>query len=191
MIEWRSPIREDGYAEYYDEEFLERLGIWDLRYPLSSFWPKSGPRWDGLARTCGRKYILVEAKAYVEEGVDYRSGAGPDSLKQIRSALEEAKIAFGAASAAPWEAPFYQYANRLAHLYFLVEKNDLDAYLVFLYFADAPDVPHPCSVEQWIGARRLTEKCLGLGKHRFANRVATVTMDPTKLVSNKPKGADA
>ena len=29
---------------------------------------------------------------------------------------------------------FYQYANRLAHLYFLKELNKVDAALVFIYF---------------------------------------------------------
>jgi len=106
--------------------------------------------------------ILVEAKAYIEEGVDYTSRAGrPSSIEKITSALAEAKLAFGADPNAPWHAPFYQYANRLAHLYFLRELNGLDAYLLFLNFADAH--PNPCSVAEWEGAIRLTRKCLGLG----------------------------
>jgi len=62
-IEWLSPVKSDEYAEYYDEEFLERLGVSNVRVPLHSFWPRSGPRWDGLARTDSGKVILVEAKA--------------------------------------------------------------------------------------------------------------------------------
>jgi hypothetical protein len=50
-IEWLSPITSDEYAEYYDESFLELLGIDNLKVPLRDFWPRSGPRWDGLART--------------------------------------------------------------------------------------------------------------------------------------------
>ena len=34
---------------------------------------------------------------------------------------------YGASTDANWESPFYQYANRLAHLHFLVEKNQIDA----------------------------------------------------------------
>ena len=48
------------------------------------------------------------------------------------------------------------------------------AYLLFLYFADAPDVPNPCTEQQWQGAQRLTEKCLGLGAHRFRKSVGTL-----------------
>jgi len=173
-ISWLSPTAPDEYAEYFDESFLKLLGIDDLKVPLRDFWPRSGPRWDGLARTASGKVILVEAQAYIEEGVDYRSKASPASLAKINEALGSAKAAFKANPDAPWEAPFYQYANRLAHLYYLRELNGVDAHLLFLYFADAPDVPAPSSVDEWQGAIRLTEKCLGLGKHPFRNHVSTV-----------------
>jgi hypothetical protein len=174
QIEWLSPIAADGYAEYFDREFLSRLGVSNLKVPLSDFWPESGPRWDGLARTASGKLILVEAKAHIEEGVDYKSGAGPRSLERISAALNQAKSAFAASDDAPWESPFYQYANRLAHLYFARQLNGLDAYLLFIYFADAPDVPKPCTTQEWQGAVRLIEKCLGLGTHDFRNHVGTL-----------------
>lgn len=178
QISWLSPVESDGYAEYYDEAFLERLGVSNLKVPLRDFWPQSGPRWDGLARTDSGRLILVEAKAYIEEGVDYRSKAGPGSMVKIQAALAKAKKGFRCTEDAPWESPFYQYANRLAHLFFLYELNNLDAYLVFLYFADAPDVPSCCSREQWEGAIRLTEKCMGLpAKHPYRDRVRTIIMD--------------
>ena len=171
-IRWRSPIQEDDYAEYYDEAFLQRLGVNDLSMPLKSFWPASGPRWDGLARTRSGKVLLVEAKAYIEEAVDYRSRASSDSLKLITRSLADAKKAFGARPEATWDAPFYQYANRLAHLHFLAGLNKVDAYLLFVYFADAPDVPEPCATQQWEGAIRLVTKCLGIEAHRYHGRVA-------------------
>lgn len=37
-----------------------------------------------------------------------------------------------------WTERFYQYANRLAFLYFLREVNGIEAYLVFLYFLNDP-----------------------------------------------------
>jgi hypothetical protein len=174
QIEWLSPIAADEYAEYFDREFLTRLGVSNLKVPLGDFWPESGPRWDGLARTASGKLILVEAKAYIEEGVDYKSGAGPRSLKKISTALSRAKSAFAATDDASWESPFYQYANRLAHLYFARQLNGLDAYLLFVYFADAPDVPKPCTTQEWQGAVRLIEKCLGLATSDLRNHVGTL-----------------
>jgi hypothetical protein len=79
-IQWLSPVASDEYAEYYDRSFLTLLGVDDSKAPLETFWPASGPRWDGLAKTSGGKVILVEAKAYIAEAVDFGSKAGPQSL---------------------------------------------------------------------------------------------------------------
>jgi hypothetical protein len=166
-IEWRSPLVADEFAEYFDQSFLDRLDVASLKVPLEDFWPASGPRWDGLARTASGKVILVEAKAYIEEAVDFGTRGSPPSKAKIVAALSAAKAAFGVPVDAPWEAPFYQYANRLAHLHFLRGLNDQDAYLLFLYFAEAPDVPRPCSTAQWEGAIRLSERALGLGEHQY------------------------
>lgn len=185
-ITWLSPIESDHFAEYYDQDFLDRLGVTNLKVPLNRFWPRSGPRWDGLARTHSGKLILVEAKAYIEEAVDFCSKAGLKAMTQISVALQKAKQAFGASPDAPWEAPYYQYANRLAHLCFLHCENELDVYLVFLYFADAPDVPYPCSVSEWHGAERLLKKSLGLGPHPFRDRVATIIWSVPQMLSHKP-----
>lgn len=188
-IAWLSPIESDGYAEYFDHSALDLLGLANLSTPLEKFWPRSGPRWDGLARTSTGRILLVEAKAYIEEGVDYQSSAAPISLTRIRKSLEEAKHAYRARKEARWDSPFYQYANRLAHLYYLSRVNKVDAYLLFVYFADAPDVPNPCSVAEWKGAERLTRKCLGLGNHPFRNRVGTIIWSVPEMLS-RGKGSD-
>ena len=177
VIDWRSPRQDDEYAEYYDEAFLDRLGVDELTMPLDEFWPKSGPRWDGLARATDGKLILVEAKAHIDEVVDYRSKASPDALRRIEERLDEAKSAFRATKDACWHMPFYQMANRLAHLYYLAGINGKDAYLVFIDFANAPDVPEPASFKEWRGAVRLAHKCLGLKDSRLARRVTTIIVD--------------
>jgi len=159
--------------------------------PLDEFWPKSGPRWDGLARTMDGKLILVEAKAQIEEVVDYRSKASPDALRRIEERLEEAKLAFHATKDTCWHTPLYQMANRLAHLYYLAGINGKDAYLVFIDFANAPDVPEPASPEEWRGAVRLARKCLGLKDSKLARRVATIIVDLKHGNSRPSAGAEA
>lgn len=185
LIDWRSPIEPDEYAEYYDGAFLDRLGLAPdrLSVPLEQFWPSGGPRWDGLARTSSGAVILIEAKAYVEEAVDFRSQAGEESLKAIRASLAKAKEAFRASARANWEEPFYQYANRLAHLYYLRALNGVDAHLVFVCFAGAPDVPRATSAEAWSGAIRVIECGLGLGAHPFKPYVHHLVVDVDKLTS--------
>ena len=183
-IEWLSPIASDEYAEYFDEEFLTRLGLKHLKVPLREFWPRSGPRWDGLAKTKSGKLILIEAKAHIGEAVTFHSKAKSDTLEQIDRALSATKKGFRASEAAPWGSPFYQYANRLAHLYFLRQLNAIDAYLVFLYFSDAPDVPKPPPSEaEWKGAIELTEKCLGLGEHPFQKYVGSLIWSVPEMLS--------
>lgn len=177
VIDWRSPRQDDDYAEYYGQAFLDRLGVDELTMPLDEFWPKSGPRWDGLARTTDGKLILVEAKAHIDEAVDFRSKASPDALRRIEKRLDEAKSAFHASKDACWYAPLYQMANRLAHLNYLAGINRKDAYLVFIDFAAAPDVPQPVFPDEWRGAIRLAHKCLGLKDSKLARRVATIIVD--------------
>jgi len=184
-INWLSPVKEDAYAEYYDESFLQRLGVTALQEPLSNFWPSSGPRWDGLGKTNCGKLILVEAKAYIEEAIDFRSRAKGKSLEFIQSSLKKSEVAFGVNKNASWASPFYQYSNRLAHLHFLAGLNKMDAYLVFLYFANAPDVEKPCSIEEWRGAIRLIKKCLGLNHHRYLKKVADVVLDVKDISFNQ------
>ncbi len=190
-IEWRSPLRDDDYAEYYDQEFLERLGVNDLRMPLHEFWPKSGPRWDGLARARDGKLILIEAKAHIEEAVDYRSKAAANALARIEKRLDEAKAAFRANPDAPWHSPLYQMANRLAHLYFLAEINKKDAYLVFVNFANAADVEIPVAREEWKGATRLAHKFLGLKDSRLSRRVTSIIIDLKEIIGQQSAGGDA
>ena len=184
-IRWLSPISSDDFAEYSDEAFLKRLGLEGLATPLTKFWPERGPNWDGLARTDSGKVILVEAKAHIEEMVDFSSKASsPASLAMIECSLEMAKVAYGARHDAPWPKPLFQFANRLAHLYFLVKMNRIDAYLVFLSFADAPDVPRPATIQQWEGAHRLALRCLGLSAHPYRGRVGHTTLSvPGALLS--------
>ena len=170
-VEWVSPMADDDFAEYSDGDFLARLGITDPPVPLREFWPKGGPRWDTLARTASGKLLLVEAKAHVEEMVDGGTAASPDSLALIRSSLEETQRACGATPGCDWSRTLYQYANRLAHLHYLAGRCGLDAYLLFLNFADAPDVPRPTSAAEWAGAHRLASRVLGLPSEPFGGRV--------------------
>ena len=180
-VEWLSPLAGDEFAEYSDGDFLTKLGVTDPAVPLADFWPANGPRWDALAKTASGKLLIVEAKAHVEETVGGGSGASPGSLALIRSSLEETRKACGATSGCEWSRTLYQHANRLAHLHYLADRCGLDAYLLFLNFADAPDVPRPTSAGEWSGAYRLASRILGLPKRPFGGRVAPAVLSVPEL----------
>ena len=180
-ITWISPIESDDYAEYRDDAFLNLLGIASPSLPLTSFWPTGGPRWDGLGRTSTAKPLLIEAKAYIEEMVSTPTSASEPSLSIIQSSLREVQQFLRATPPHDWSVLFYQYANRLAHLYYLRERNGIDAYLIQVYFVGAPDVEQPSTASEWRAALRVLKRCLGIHNHRLSPYVAEVFIDVSEL----------
>lgn len=163
-IEWVSPRRLDGFKEYKDMGALRALGVDTLPHrPLNDFWPQGGPRWDALGRTSDGQYLFVEAKANIPEAASPATRASRASFELIKRSLEEARKHYAPKAAADWSGTFYQYANRLAHHYFLRTVNQLPAHLVFLYFINADDVDGPKTELEWQGAIHLLHTVLGLG----------------------------
>ena len=83
-------------------------------------------------------------------------------LALINRSLVEARSFYAPKAKAPWSGLFYQYANRLAHHYFLTKLNGVSCKLIFLYFVNADDMLGPMSEEEWHGASRLIHAILGL-----------------------------
>ena len=181
MIEWLSPLESDCFREYKDQAFLKRLCIDPQSQQLKDFWPRGGPVWDGLAKTsCGR-HLLIEAKANIPEFDSSPTGASRESLRKIEEALRKTRCFLGVRSETDWTRCFYQYANRLAHLYYLKEVNGIDAALVFVYFVGDKTVcgKEPVSKEGWEAAIALATHHLGIGTNRewIRENVADVFID--------------
>ncbi len=180
-VQWLSPLESDAFTEDRDHAFLERLGITPQHRRLEDFWPARGPVWDGLARTSGGRYLLIEAKANIPEFDSSPSGATEHSLCTIRRALDDTKKFPKVSSETDWTKCFYQYANRLAHLYFLRELNKVDAALVFVYFVGDTTVcgQDPVSHGGWQSAVDLATCHLGVRAHSpwIRDNVADVFVD--------------
>lgn len=166
-IRWVSPLADDNFREYRDGAFLDKLGVRLDCVPLGEFWPSNGPCWDALGRTDGGQVILLEAKAHVGEIDNSPSQAGEKSLPLIRESLESVKSYVGSRSPADWTTAFYQYANRLAHLYLLRTLNEVPAYLVNLYFLNADDMDYgrrfiPKTVAEWEDPITQQDRALGI-----------------------------
>ncbi len=182
-IDWRSPLKSDDYAEYRDEDFLEKLGILSkIKYPLSDFWPDNGPQWDALG-VGGDEIILVEAKANIPEMVSSGTGAkNPQSIKKIRNSLDEVKKYLSVSDSIDWTGTFYQYVNRIAHLYYLREKNKIKAHLLFIYFINDVLVNGPKTNDEWLGAIQTMECYLGLAKkHKLRKYIYDIFIDVNDL----------
>ncbi len=180
-IEWLSPMKTDGYAEYRDEAFLRHLGVTNLHIPLKEFWPERGPQWDGLGRISpSGTYFLVEAKANIPELVSSCQADDSRSQQLIHQSLADTQSYLRCRSLIPWESGFYQFANRIAHLYYMRVLNHTKAYLVFTYFVN--DATHkPTTRLQWESALALQKRLMGLSRHRLQRYTAEVFLDVKRV----------
>ena len=178
---WVSPLQRDNYAEYQDEQFLEAVGLRHLSSKLSDFWPPSGPVWDSLATVEGKNgsqgVILLEAKSHILElgNPSYACKAKSRSRDKITNTLTMVKEVLGIEAEADWLGQFYQYANRIAHLYFLNSAGQIPTWMVFLYFVGDTEQNGPLTVAEWIIAVHKMRSTLGLPQsHLFDQRIVTV-----------------
>lgn len=176
-IEWKSPLESDNFAEYRDNDFLKRLEIDDkITFPLNQFWPVRGPQWDALGKS-NETVFLIEAKANIPEMVSPSSKATNQSLELINKSFDEVKEYLNIRNEIDWSKTFYQYANRVAHLYFLIEKNKIDAHLIFIYFIKDKSVNGTETIEEWKGAIKTMELYLGLSHHKLKKYIHDIFID--------------
>jgi len=170
----------EGRSDHLDSE-LKGVDFVDADPELKSawikFWPQTGnvPNWDAvglLESNSGVEYLLAEAKAHVEEIQSSCGARKQGGLDVIRKAFDAAINANGlTVSVENWLKPYYQYANRLAHLHFLLQ-HDTPARLLFIYFCGddwhgktlsngrAPNCPK--SEQEWGPYLRVMHQHLGL-----------------------------
>jgi hypothetical protein len=182
QIEWLSPLENDDYVEYSDNSFITRLGLKLEHKTLANFWPNGGPVWDGLAKIDKKNILLIEAKSHIGELLSILRAKGKDSIKTIHQSLTQTQEILGVKSHIDWTEPFYQYTNRLAHLYFLREVNHLSAYLVFVYFINDP-YKGPSTKEEWQGALKLMKTLLGLSRHKLSKYMVDIFIDVNEMQS--------
>ena len=179
-IEWLSPLADDDYAEYKDQTFLDLLEIKLTKKELKNFWPSQGPQWDALGRIKSEAYFLVEAKAHVSEIISSSQAKAKSSISLINKSLSETRNYLNLKPGIDLTKGFYQYSNRLAHLYLLRVINNIPAYMVFIYFVN--DHTHiPTSREEFNGALQLMHSLLGTHKHKLSKYVLDVFIDVEKL----------
>jgi hypothetical protein len=167
-LEWRRPLADAGFREYWDRAFLERVDLGQHAAELGSFWPTGGPHWDALAvvqRPDDQRpgVLLVEGKSYPDEffGSGCQAMSGSPSRMRIESSLAwtQHQLSVACRSPADWCGRLYQSANRLAHLCWL-RSLGVRAWLAHLLFIDDPH--QPTSIDQWARAVRAVNADLGL-----------------------------
>jgi hypothetical protein len=175
-IQWLSPLKTDEYAEYRDQAFLDLLGIKLKEIPLSNFWPKGGPQWDALGKSSLGKVFLIEAKSHIQELISSSKAKDQKSIERINKSLQETKQFLNSKVETDWTSGFYQYTNRLSHVY-LLRRNRLPAHLFFLYFLNDTEMKGPTTIDEWRGAIKLLHSYLGIGRHKLREFVTDIFID--------------
>ena len=167
-IIWLSPLKSEDYAEYKDQSFLNAVGANSNNLKLHDFWPKGGPQWDALAKTETAKVILIEAKANVPELKSPGTKAKLLSKDLIQKSLLEVKQYLEISKGVDWSSTYYQYTNRIAHLFYLREKCKIPAYLINIYFVN--DQSHIATEKkQFEIALKGLKDHLGVSSHKLEN----------------------
>jgi hypothetical protein len=170
-------LNDDDYSEYRDQAFIDLLELNLKEKPLEDFWPEGGPQWDALGRSSSENLFLVEAKSHVGELISTMKAKDEDSARAIRSSLQETKRFLGSNAQVDWSCGFYQYTNRLAHVYLLRQLNKLPAYLLFVYFINDTEMKGPTSINEWKGAIELLHSYLGIRRHKLKDAVTDIFID--------------
>ena len=149
----------------------------------ANFWPpkknhRNQQNWDAVGYVqvdSQNEILLVEAKAHVEELKSPCKAESQGGLPMITNALNDVKRYYGVKDSIDWLKPYYQYANRLAVLYFLNTHN-IPARLIFIYFMgdDYPSKICPKNNDEWRKYLNDMYNTLGLGDKLPLQRVHNI-----------------
>jgi hypothetical protein len=142
-------------------------------------WPQRGnpPNWDAVGvATFNSQYewLLLEAKAHAGEVISDCQATDDGGLPLIRATLASVKRDLCVPAERDWLRRYYQFANRLAVLHFLM-RNNVNARLLFIYFIGdkRPDgISCPQSEAAWEQPLMDQANWLGLsGEHTLSTRI--------------------
>ncbi len=158
-----------------------------LQAAWTAFWPRTGTpmNWDGVGWLVGDgppELLLVEAKANIQE-IKSSTGAKGAGRALIEQSLDTVKQALGVPPSADWTSGYYQAANRIAALWFLLERG-IPARLANIYFVgDKGDPSRTCPTDAagWKPALDAQSAHLALPKkHPLTGRIHSVFLDVAK-----------
>ena len=105
------------------------------------YWPKKSQNWDAILycspivpkSKLEDKWIIVEAKAQLKELDSPCKAESEKSIKQIETAFEATQKRFNIKTKDSWLKQYYQLANRLAFVNFMLD-NGIQCSLLNIYF---------------------------------------------------------
>jgi hypothetical protein len=147
-------------------------------------WPHRGTpiTWDAVGSVkIGDtwEWLLIEAKAHVDELSSSCGARETHGKPLIRKALARVKEALGVDDSRDWLEGYYQHCNRIAVLHHLVTQ-DAPAHMLWIYFTgDWGNGRRSCPVDElgWNEALRQQGEEVGLPEgHVLSSRLHTLFM---------------
>jgi hypothetical protein len=161
-IDWKSPLKKPEKLEKkefyeYRDDFLEvfylddEVNLSKAKEKLREFWPKNGPKWDGLAVVNGingqKGLLLVEAKAHIDETESDLKATSKESIDKIKNAITVTQACYGI-KLTDWTKHYYQLGNRIAFLYFMNEVLNIPTWFVLINFTEGDY--KTTGIEKWL-----------------------------------------
>ena len=146
------------------------------RIAWKQWWPQGRGihNWDAVGQIRFgevEEWLLVEAKANLEELRSDCGAKSPTNRPKIERALAETKQALSVPEDRDWLNGYYQFCNRVAVLYFL-NQHGVPARLLHIYFLGDPRRTCPCDQDGWQEALQLQEEHVGLPEgHKLEGRI--------------------
>jgi len=128
-------------GEYKEIEFLENLPNYnEIKKKWIDYWPQSGSaqNWDAIFKV-GNTYVLIEAKAHLEEMKQFCGATSAESRSKIAHAFNQTRKYFSIESETDWFNNYYQLANRLSFVYFM-NLCGINAILLYVYFLNGYEI---------------------------------------------------
>ena len=123
--------------EYMGIEFLSDIANYrTLKEKFKEYWPRKSQYWDGIILNVDKttwQYILVEAKAHLGELESDTQAESTESITRINKAFDTTQNRFDITTSNDWSKCYYQAANRLAFINFMLD-NGIRASLLNIYF---------------------------------------------------------
>jgi hypothetical protein len=162
--------REWQHLQFLERDDPARLA-WDVAWPTH----RPGHNWDAIGQVgsgTSREWLLVEAKANLNELSSDCQAKDTNSLETIRQTLSRTKAALGVPEAFDWMRGYYQFCNRLAALNVMNDAGSA-ARMLFIYsFGDVGDHQSdgvdtrrrvcPASIAGWADALAKQDQHVGL-----------------------------
>jgi hypothetical protein len=152
---------------------------WDTAWPTH----RPGHSWDAIGRmraAASSEWLLVEAKANLQELSSDCRAQDDASLALIQQTLAQTKAALGVPETRDWMKGYYQFCNRLAALQALNSAGSA-ARLLFVYFiGDVGDAGRTCpeSKAKWDGELTKQGEHVGLPRdHPLKDRLHSLFID--------------